>query len=77
MGGMVQQVDGNQPGDPAKAVSIMMDVVKGEGVAEGKAFPNRLPLGPDCLATLRKHRVNDLLIANEWEEVSRSTNFDQ
>ncbi|PVI02402.1 NAD(P)-binding protein [Periconia macrospinosa] len=76
VGGMVQQVDGNQPGDPAKAVSIMVDVVKGEGVAEGKAFPNRLPLGPDCLATLRKHRVNDLLIANEWEEVIRSTNFD-
>jgi hypothetical protein len=46
----VQSINGNQPGDPKKAVEIILDVVKEEGVTEGKAIPERLPLGPDCLA---------------------------
>jgi hypothetical protein len=77
VGGFVQQMNGNQPGDPAKAVSIMIDVVKGEGVAQGKAFPNRLPLGPDCLATMRKAREADLTLCNEWEDVIKSTDLAQ
>ena len=71
----VESINGNQPGDPKKAIEIIIDVVKGEGVAEGKSLPERLPLGPDCLATLRKRSVNNLAIANDWEEVIRSTNI--
>ncbi|OAK97442.1 NAD(P)-binding protein, partial [Phaeosphaeriaceae sp. SRC1lsM3a] len=70
----VQGLTGNQPGDPKKAIEIMVDVVKGEGVAEGKELPNRLPLGPDCLATMRKIAVGNLAICNEWDDVIRSTN---
>jgi NAD(P)-dependent dehydrogenase (short-subunit alcohol dehydrogenase family) len=72
----VQSINGNQPGDPQKAVSIMIDVVRGEGVVEGKAIPERLPLGPDCLATLRKRSVSNLAICNEWEDIIRSTDHD-
>jgi hypothetical protein len=76
VGQFVESIDGHQPGDPEKAVKIIVDVVKGEGKAEGKALPERLPLGPDCLATLRKKAVSNLTICNEWEEVIRSTNID-
>lgn len=72
----VQSTNGKQPGDPKKAVEIMIDVVRGEGVAEGKAFPERLPLGPDCLATMRKRCVGNLAICNEWDDVIRSTNYE-
>lgn len=71
----VQSINGNQPGDPKKAVQIIIDVVREEGVAEGKTLPERLPLGPDCIATLRKKAVNNLAICNEWEDVIRSTNY--
>ncbi|PSN67191.1 hypothetical protein BS50DRAFT_610419 [Corynespora cassiicola Philippines] len=50
--------NGNQPGDP-----------KEQGVAQGKPLPERLPLGPDCLATLRKKFMQNLAICSEWEEV--------
>ncbi|KAJ4356848.1 uncharacterized protein N0V89_004885 [Didymosphaeria variabile] len=72
----VQSINGHQPGDPEKAVRIIIDVVKEEGVAQGKPLPERLPLGPDCLTTLRKKAVSNLTICNEWEDVIRSTNFD-
>jgi hypothetical protein len=71
---LVQSFNGNQPGDPKKAVEIMLDVVRGEGVAEGKAFPDRLPLGPDCLATMRRKCVRNLALCNDWDDVIRSTN---
>ncbi|KAF2871948.1 putative hydroxybutyrate dehydrogenase [Massariosphaeria phaeospora] len=72
----VDGINGNQPGDPKKAVEIMIDVVKGEGVAAGKEMPDRLPLGPDCLATMRKRCVGNLTTCNEWEDVIRSTNVE-
>ncbi|KAK8098762.1 ketoreductase [Apiospora kogelbergensis] len=38
---------GKEPGDPDKAVSIMIDLVNGTGIAEGKDVPLRIPLGSD------------------------------
>ena len=71
----LQGMDGNQPGDPQKAVEVMLDFVKEEGVAKGKVLPARLALGSDCLATLRKRAVEDLTTCNEWEDVIRSTDY--
>jgi NAD(P)-dependent dehydrogenase (short-subunit alcohol dehydrogenase family) len=72
----VQGMNGNQPGDPRKAAEIILDIVREEGVAEGKALPARLPLSPDCLATLNKRAVDNLAICNDWEDVIQSTNLD-
>jgi len=72
----VQSINGNQPGDPKKAVEIMLDVVREEGVAHGKALPERLPLGIDSLAVMRNKAVGNLALCNEWEDVIRSTNYD-
>jgi NAD(P)-dependent dehydrogenase (short-subunit alcohol dehydrogenase family) len=43
--GIRTSLDGNQPGDPKKAVELMIDLVKGEGRAAGKTVPLRLPIG--------------------------------
>ncbi|TGJ80698.1 hypothetical protein E0Z10_g8068 [Xylaria hypoxylon] len=38
---------GNEPGDAEKGVAIIIDLVKGTGVAAGKNIPLRVPLGSD------------------------------
>ena len=45
--GIRASLDGNQPGDPKKAVELMIDLVKGEGCAADRAVPLRLPIGRD------------------------------
>jgi hypothetical protein len=69
----VQGINGNQPGDPKKAVEIILDIVREEGVAKGKTIPERLPLGSDCLTTMRKRALGNLAICDEWEDVILST----
>jgi hypothetical protein len=63
-------MDGNQPGDPAKAGAAIIAAVES---SEPPAF---LLLGPDALAAY--HYIADAR-ANEiakWEQLSASTNFD-
>lgn len=72
----VEAINQHQPGDPKKAVEIILDVVKGEGVAAGKNIPDRLPLGTDVLAVMRKKAVANLTTCNEWEDVIRSTDYE-
>jgi len=67
--------DGNQPGDPSKAVERMIDVVRGEGMAAGKDLPKMLPLGSDAMAVIKKKCLETLEICKEWEAVVNSTDF--
>lgn len=67
--------DGNQPGDPRKAVDIVVDLVHGDGVAVGKSWPLRLPLGPDGLQAVRENSRNKLALCDEWESIVGATNF--
>ena len=64
---------GNEPGDPAKAVERMIDVVKGENFAAGKSLPPRMPLGTDGLKVIRDKCQASLQICDEWEELIVST----
>lgn len=43
----LQVVNGKQLGDPKKSAQILLDVVRGEGVAQGKEFPKLLLMGSD------------------------------
>jgi hypothetical protein len=70
-------VNGNQPGDPKKAVEIVLDVVRGEGRAKGRGMPKRLPLGRDVLAAVRDKCAETLRICDEWEDVICSTDLEQ
>jgi hypothetical protein len=53
-----------------------VDVVRGEGVAEGKEKPNWLLLGKDCVNDVREKCKLVLGNAELWEEVSTSTDLD-
>ncbi|OKL56241.1 hypothetical protein UA08_08543 [Talaromyces atroroseus] len=39
---------GKQPGDPAKAVQRILEVIQSQGLGQGKEHLLRLPLGTDC-----------------------------
>ncbi|KAI0897797.1 hypothetical protein F4806DRAFT_460029 [Annulohypoxylon nitens] len=66
---------GNEPGDAEKAVSIMIDLVKGTGVAKGKEIPLRIPLGSDGWGRIRDKCENMIKICDEWEEVAKSADI--
>ena len=72
----VAGIDGNQPGDPAKAAERMVDVVRGEGMAAGREIPLRMPLGRDSLEDMRNKCLSTLKIIEEWEDLILSTDLD-
>lgn len=72
----IGQADENQPGDPEKAVDIIIDIVKREGVAEGKTEPLRLPIGKDAVAALRNKYENYLELVKEWESMITYTDHE-
>lgn len=67
--------DGNQPGDPKKAVERIVDVVRSEGMAAGRPIPDRLPLGSDCLDTIRAKCHETLKLCDDWEDIIKSTDL--
>ncbi|KAF9461445.1 hypothetical protein BDZ94DRAFT_1167682 [Collybia nuda] len=71
----LQAYNGKQPGDPLKGVEVMLDVVRGEGVAVGKSFPISLSLGSDCFGVVKASSEATLARLHEWEEVTKSTDF--
>ncbi|CAG8952805.1 hypothetical protein HYFRA_00009050 [Hymenoscyphus fraxineus] len=71
-----QSVVGNEPGDSKKAIEIMIDLVKGTGVAAGKeTIPLRVPLGSDGLERIKAKCQETLKICEDWEEVAKSTDI--
>ncbi len=71
--GQLEMVHGNEPGDPKKAVERMIDVVRGEGAAEGRTLPLRLPIGRDSLKIVREKCQATLETCREWEDIIAST----
>ncbi|KAF8996335.1 short chain dehydrogenase [Cyathus striatus] len=64
-----------QPGDPKKGVEVIADIVRGEGLAKDKPFPRSIALGTDCYNTVKTVSEAALSKAEEWKEVSKSTDF--
>ncbi|KAF9028702.1 hypothetical protein BDZ89DRAFT_1133490 [Hymenopellis radicata] len=52
--------DMNQPGDSKKGVKVILDVVRGEGVATGKSVPSTMLVGSDSFDVVQGElrRVN-------------------
>lgn len=74
--GFVAATNGNQPGDPRKLVERIIDVVKSEGMAAGKLVPQRLPIGRDSMAAIKKKCKATLKLCEEWENLIVSTDID-
>ena len=64
---------GKQPGDPAKAMDVVVDLVRGEGMVEGREPPLWLVLGSDAEQNLRDRMTERLQNLDEWADVTRST----
>jgi hypothetical protein len=62
-----------QPGDPQKGVEVMIDVIRSEGVAQGRTFPSNLALGSDCYAVIKSQTEAALKGLEEWQDVTKST----
>lgn len=63
------------PGDPEKAVACMIDLAKGQGIADGKTVPLRVPLGSDGWGRIKAKSQEMLETCENWEEVAKSTDF--
>ncbi|CAM1502636.1 Fc.00g074120.m01.CDS01 [Cosmosporella sp. VM-42] len=65
----------NQIGDPKKAVSIILDLVRREGISEGRDIPFRLALGADSYDLMRSKCVDTLKMLDGWKAVTCSTDI--
>lgn len=64
-------IDGAQPNDLEKAATVVVDVVQGVGIAQGRPWPSYLVLGEDGEADIRA-KCNKLLEnMDEWVDVTR------
>ncbi|MDX3075398.1 oxidoreductase [Streptomyces sp. MI02-7b] len=66
---MVAGVEGNEPGDPAKAAAAILEVLDAEHP------PLRLVLGGDAVDAMREHHQALLSDMVTWDALSRSTDF--
>ncbi|KDQ56698.1 hypothetical protein JAAARDRAFT_157871 [Jaapia argillacea MUCL 33604] len=74
----VEAFNQKQPGDPKKGVQVIIDLVRGEGVAEGKGkdeIPGVINLGSDCYETVKGVCEGNLKRLEAWKDVSKSTDF--
>jgi NAD(P)-dependent dehydrogenase (short-subunit alcohol dehydrogenase family) len=66
----MREVDGNQPGDPAKAATAIIAALDAEHT------PLRLPLGADAADAITARLDGDRADLAAWESVIRGTDFD-
>ena len=67
---------GHEKGDPAKAMELLVDVVKGEGRAAGREWPLWLVLGRDAYVDIRAKTQKLLATMDAWEDVATDLEFD-
>ncbi|KAF4415770.1 hypothetical protein F53441_14599 [Fusarium austroafricanum] len=75
MRGLEATLTANSPGDPEKAVTRMIELVKGIGYAEGKTIPLRVPLGSDSWLRMKTKCEETFKICEGWEDVARSVDI--
>jgi NAD(P)-dependent dehydrogenase (short-subunit alcohol dehydrogenase family) len=66
---MMEQMDGNQPGDPDKLVKALVRIV------EDKNPPVHLLMGPDAYAMVVERRKAEGIEMEAWKDVTVNTNF--
>ncbi|PVH77405.1 NAD(P)-binding protein [Cadophora sp. DSE1049] len=71
----LEEGDRKQPGDPVKFVEYVLDLVRGEGIAEGKEIPFRLPLGKDVFDDVKRKCEETLKMLEDWKNVIRGTDL--
>ncbi|KAH9899162.1 NAD-P-binding protein [Cubamyces lactineus] len=59
-------------GDPAKAMELLVDVVRGEGKAAGKSWQLYLPIGGAATDAISGKATKMIEVVNEWRDVVAS-----
>ncbi|KAI0041215.1 short chain dehydrogenase [Auriscalpium vulgare] len=72
---LFQAANGRQPGDPARLVAVLVDCVRGEGIAGGRELPRVLHLGSDCVQVARGVCQETLQRLDAWGDVFTATDF--
>lgn len=67
---------GKQPGDPVKAMKALVEVVCGEGRAQGRPWPLYLVLGKDAERDVRRKCTLMLDYLDEWRDIVGSVDLD-
>ena len=68
---------GTEKGDPAKAMELLVDVVKGEGKAAGRPFPRYLILGEDAHGDAIRRAQQVTSAVEEWKDITgQAVEFD-
>lgn len=67
--------NGKQPGDPKKGVEVMIDIIKGEGVAAGREFPTVVAIGSDSYDVVKSICNTTLQRLEDWKDVTVSTDY--
>ncbi|PBK59326.1 NAD-P-binding protein [Armillaria solidipes] len=68
-------LDGHQRGDTHMLVEIIVDVVKGQGVASGKTIPRSLQIGSDCYDAVKQELTERLQVLESWKDVIIKTDL--
>lgn len=71
-----ESISGNEKGDPAKAMELLVDTVRGEGQAYGREWPMWLFMGQDVYRDVRAKCARVLRTLDDWEDVATSLEFD-
>lgn len=71
------EADQRQDGDESKAAKIILDLVRGEGCAEGQDVPLRMPLGPGCYAEMKEKCEETLKSLEDWKPIIISTDYQE
>jgi hypothetical protein len=53
----------------------MVDVLKSEGMAEGRKMPLRIPIGADAVEIIEKKCESMIRDVEAWKPLSASTDF--
>ncbi|KAJ3523757.1 hypothetical protein NMY22_g11300 [Coprinellus aureogranulatus] len=71
-----QAYNGKQPGNPAVAVELLVDLAHGTGATAGKPFPIVLNLGSDSYSVAKRACEDAIARLEEWKGVSFSTDLE-
>lgn len=74
--GFFDSYAGKQPGDPAKGVQRILDVIQSQGMGQNKSHLLRLPLGTDCYPRMMTKWDAVRQNLEEMKEVTLSTAVD-
>ncbi|KAH8697514.1 hypothetical protein BGW36DRAFT_341555 [Talaromyces proteolyticus] len=72
----IGQLDQTQPGDVQKGIKIMVDIITGTGVAEGKTIPGRLVVGSDAYEMVRSVCDNHIKTFDDWKNIIIQTDHE-